>query len=674
MTRWAALYLDVDVKEGAFQGLGKAQEFIDRVSELIGTRPSVVIHSGHGLQPLWAIEDGRLDTPDARDRACQLSRRFGRFAANVAEKYSASLDSVSDLARILRVPGTTNWKDTDHPVGAYAERDIGGPLSVERIEEFLDEWCPRIDSDTPALGEMVSSPSDWKFGSGTCAYVAKMVTGWRADRPRNGRHQWLMDRCVRLEAAHRLGCITEADRDAALFSVEEALRHWCQVLDPPRVVQPDEVGGGFRWAVQRVSTMTDTEVRDQLGGHRDDDEESDEVLFEEFWNSRPYLSTIRQFAYARMTSPWGVLGVVFCRALTTIPPNVVLPPLIGSPGSVNLLLALVAPSGYGKGSCEGVAEEVLPVEIHAAPAGSGEGLAHQYAHISRRTLERDRTAVMFTIPEVDTLTALAGRQGSTIMSRLRSAFSGEEIGFSYADPSKRLLIGKHNYRLTMVVGVQPEKAGPLIDDAPGGTPQRFLWMPATDSTISEDTPEQPAPLSILPELLRDDRQRYVVEVPECAVRMIKTAHVARQRGESDALDGHALFVREKVAFALAVLDGRLNIDEQDWYLSGIVMRKSDQVRNSVLDALATVSARKNEARGRLEAERELVVDKIKTSDAVRRVGQRIIAYLTANGPMTRGAVRKKLPSRDRDHLDDAVAVQIDAGHVVMGEDKKLCLA
>lgn len=305
VTRWAALYLDVDVKEGAFQDLGKAEEFIDRVSELIGTRPSVVIHSGHGLQPLWAIEDGRLDTPDARDRACQLSRRFGRLAATVAEKYSASLDTVSDLARILRVPGTTNWKDTDYPVGACAQRDTGGPLSVERIEEFLDEWCPRIDSDTPALGEMVSSPSDWQFGSGTCAYVAKMVTAWRADRPRDGRHQWLMDRCVRLEAAHRLGCITEVDRDAALRSVEEALRHWCQVLDPSREVQPGEVGGGFRWAVQRVSTMTDTEARAQLGCHRHDDEENLEDLFEEFWNSRPYLSTIRQFAYARMTSPWG---------------------------------------------------------------------------------------------------------------------------------------------------------------------------------------------------------------------------------------------------------------------------------------------------------------------------------------------------------------------------------
>lgn len=668
VTRWAALYLDVDVKDGAFPDLSSAEQFVMQLSDFLGTRPSVVIYSGHGLQPLWPITDGLLESQRAWERACRLSRRFGGFAAHVArQQHSASLDSVSDLARILRVPDTKNWKDVEHPAGVSAKAESGNPLTVDQIEEFLDRWCPQIGADQPVVTEPASAPDSWRFGPGTCAYVRAMVAGWSTDQPQGGRHQWLLDRCVRLAAAHRLGCITEEARDAALHSVEDAVSHWCQALDPRRELEPDEVGGAFRWAAGRVSMMTDRQVRAELGHHLHDDA-NNEDLYEEFWSSRGYLTTIRQFAYSRMTSPWGVLGAVLCRALTVVPPNVQLPPLIGSKGSLNFLMALVAPSGCGKGACEGVAEELLPVPIHVSPAGSGEGLVHQYAHIEKRQLVRDRTAVMFSVPEVDALTALATRNGSTIMSRLRSAFSGEEIGFSYADPSKRLMIGKHSYRLTMVVGVQPEKARSLLDDAPGGTPQRFLWMPATDPAISEDTPEQPSSLTISEEVLRDAPQRNLVGVPDCAAETIRRAHVARQRGETDALDGHALFVREKVAFALALLDGRLDIDDQDWHLSGIVMRKSDHTRKSVRDTLTTVASKKNEARAVFEAERQVIVDEVAS---VKRVGKRLVRYLAERGPMTRGAVRKKLASRERQYLDDAVEMQAKAGHVVIGDDGML---
>ena len=61
VTRWAGLCLDLDVKGGSFPDLDKAAEFIERISQLVGTRPSVVIFSGHGLQPIWPVEDGVLN-------------------------------------------------------------------------------------------------------------------------------------------------------------------------------------------------------------------------------------------------------------------------------------------------------------------------------------------------------------------------------------------------------------------------------------------------------------------------------------------------------------------------------------------------------------------------------------------------------------------------------------
>jgi hypothetical protein len=270
VTRWAALCLDVDVKERAFPNLGMAAEFISTLSGMVETRPTGLIYSGHGIQPLWPIEDGELDNEEKWARAYRLSRRFGRLANRVASDFSARLDNVSDLARIVRVPGSTNWKDPANPAPVYAMRDSGGPLTVDRVEEFLDAWAPEIDSDQPVAGGVVSPAHTWKFGSSTCAYVAAMVrsSGRPSDQPKAGRHQWAMARCVRLAAAHRLGCITRDGLDQALAILESALKHWCQMVGVPRDLAPDEIGSAYRWAAARVAIFNDQRARSELGHHQ----------------------------------------------------------------------------------------------------------------------------------------------------------------------------------------------------------------------------------------------------------------------------------------------------------------------------------------------------------------------------------------------------------------------
>jgi hypothetical protein len=270
VTRWAALCLDVDVKQGAFPSLDEAAEFISVLSGMVETRPTVLIYSGHGIQPLWPIEDGELDTEEKWVRAFRLSRRFGRLASRVAGDFSARLDNVSDLARIVRAPGTTNWKDPATPAPVYAVRDGGGPLTVDQVEEVLDAWAPEIDSDQPVAGEVVSPADTWKFGRSTCAYVAAMVRSWSrpSDEPKAGRHQWAMTRCVRLAAAHRLGCITQHGLDQALAILEVALKRWCQLVGVPRDLAPDEVGSAYRWAEAKVATFSHQRVRSELGQHQ----------------------------------------------------------------------------------------------------------------------------------------------------------------------------------------------------------------------------------------------------------------------------------------------------------------------------------------------------------------------------------------------------------------------
>jgi hypothetical protein len=223
---------------------------------------------------------------------------------------------------------------------------------------------------------------------------------------------------------------------------------------------------------------------------------------ENFWNSRPVLAHIRQFAYARMAPPWAVLGVSIIRTLDCVPPEVFLPAIVGGRrGSLNLFAALVAPSGGGKGAAEGAAEDALHLsdqEIYTVPLGSGEGIAHQYAYREKGNpdIVWIRNHVTFSTSEIDAIAALTNRSGSRLSSQLRAAYMGERLGFSYADAFKRIILPPHSYRFGLVVGVQPERAGFLLDQSDGGFPQRFIWSPAIDPAITANPPPDPGPMWI----------------------------------------------------------------------------------------------------------------------------------------------------------------------------------
>jgi hypothetical protein len=269
--RWVALYADLDVKTGAFRGIAEAEAFINVLSVFIGTRPTAVIHSGHGLQPLWRVEDGDLGDEVQWARAYRLIRQFGRLATSAAFNFcGARIDNVYNADRLLRVPDTLNLKDPDHPVPTGAVADTGGPLTVESIEEFLAAYgAIALESDQPVADEIVLAPDGWAFGNQDCAYVQTMVASWNreSDRPRAGRHQWAMKKAVRLAAAHRRGCLTEDGLAVALEYLHDALAHWCSEVGDYRTLHHREIDSAYQWAIKKVATFTEERIDKELGGH-----------------------------------------------------------------------------------------------------------------------------------------------------------------------------------------------------------------------------------------------------------------------------------------------------------------------------------------------------------------------------------------------------------------------
>lgn len=446
----------------------------------------------------------------------------------------------------------------------------------------------------------------------------------------------------------------------------------------------DYAAAGRALAAAGYGEQRDRDVPDLSGGVLELPTEAREAAGA-FWDERPELAHVRDFARSRRCSPWALLGVVLTRAVVTVPSYVVLPPTVGSFASLNLFCALVGPSGAGKGAAESAAVDAVDfgVEMKPVSPGSGEGLVKVYGHVVKRPKEdgggwatkRVADAALLSAPEVDTLVALGSRQGSTLLPLLRQAWSGEALGFAYSDPEKALHIERHRYRMGLVLGVQPGRAAPLLDDADGGTPQRFLWLPVNDPEAPDDRPDAPPPLKRWGKWhgaraagLTTTRQ--VMQIPQVAVDEIDAARLARLRGEEAALDGHALLARLKVAAALAILAGRDYVYDDDWRLAGVVMAISDATRAGVTRFLQGEAARRDEAFGRREGLRAVVAESVADEERTRRVCGVLRRGLARSGDewLTGAGVRRLAASRDRGFVDEALALLVASGDVEVDQD------
>lgn len=402
--------------------------------------------------------------------------------------------------------------------------------------------------------------------------------------------------------------------------------------------------------------------------------------------SRRELRHVRDFARARRAAPLAVLGVVLARAAAAVEPNVVLPPLVGAHASLNLFVALTGQSGGGKGAAEAAAGDAVEflghdgftVRTDCFPPGSGEGIARTFARRPDGTgtagAPPRRTRALFSAPEVDTLAALGGRRGSTLMPELRKVYSGEQLGFKNAAEATTATVAAHSYRACLVVGVQPAKAAALLDDADGGTPQRFVWLPVDDPDAPDATPGCPEPLRVRLPRWAPAPHREVLQVPGQAAAAITGHRLAVLRGEADTdpLDGHALLCQLKVAAALMVLAGRSTVNGEDWDIAAALMRASADTRARARAVLSDRRRRANRARAHDDADRALVVqEKVGKTNAEKVRGcivDKLARVESASKSELSAAVRGSLRA---EWFGPVFAEMLDTGQIVpTGRNRK----
>ena len=122
------LWADVDVLDPAHKKANLPPDE-DAATDLLldlQKRPTVVLHSGHGLQVWWLFERAWIFTDDSdRDEAAARARGWQGLLTTKAASHGWGVDSVHDLARVLRVPGTINGKEPSDPRNVQLVLDDG---------------------------------------------------------------------------------------------------------------------------------------------------------------------------------------------------------------------------------------------------------------------------------------------------------------------------------------------------------------------------------------------------------------------------------------------------------------------------------------------------------------------------------------------------------------------
>lgn len=147
-----ALWIDIDVygpnhkKPNLPQTLDDAMKLFQAVEQ----EPTMIISSGGGLQAWWVFQEPWIFETDAeRQDAENLAKRFVYRFKQEAQQYGWDVDSVFNLDRVLRVPGTYNRK--------------GKPVLVEILDLNEKRYNPSDFEDSlPPIDEV----KDYSFQGG----------------------------------------------------------------------------------------------------------------------------------------------------------------------------------------------------------------------------------------------------------------------------------------------------------------------------------------------------------------------------------------------------------------------------------------------------------------------------------------------------------------------------
>lgn len=224
-----ALWDDLDaLTPGHHKGdnLPSMMQLEDFVADL-PLAPSAVIHSGGGLQAYWFLtQPAIIGDEDERARIAALSRGWQGAIQRRAQAHGWKFDNTSDLARVLRVPGTFNRKTADvkpvkllylDPTRRYSLGELQAHIKAEPVDagDLVDQVHPvtSVNGNGKTL-KLVTYNSD------AGDFWLERARAWARDGSRDGRNAAGFDLACQLRDDE----LTTAEAERVMLAYQQAVR------------------------------------------------------------------------------------------------------------------------------------------------------------------------------------------------------------------------------------------------------------------------------------------------------------------------------------------------------------------------------------------------------------------------------------------------------------------
>lgn len=151
-----AAYQDFDIRGPAHaeKQLPETKEELLAFIDSLELKPSIIVFSGNGIHAYWLLIEPEVVGNNLRDISEALKNWERRVKTKAYAEHGWKFDSVSDLPRMLRAPGTMNFK-TDPPSECRVIEMNGPRYRLSDFGEAGGTSVPQeIDDDEEAFAEM----------------------------------------------------------------------------------------------------------------------------------------------------------------------------------------------------------------------------------------------------------------------------------------------------------------------------------------------------------------------------------------------------------------------------------------------------------------------------------------------------------------------------------------